>query len=319
MKWNRRNFIKDVSMASAGFGICYGLSCRHTKPNAMKKLFFDISLAEWSLHRTLQRGEITNMDFPAKAKNDFGISAVEYVDQFFHDKARDKEYLNELKMRTSDLNVRNLLIMVDTAGALAEPDDATRIKAVENHYQWIDAAKFLGCHSIRVNLRGTGSEDDLKVASIDALGRLSEYGAENEIGVIVENHGGVSSDAKWLINVIKQVNNPFCGTLPDFDNWCITYENTDDGRHCINEYDRYEGTREMMPYAKAVSAKSRSFNENGNEINLDFLKFIRIVNEEKTEAFKGFIGIEYAGNILSEDEGIMATRNLLERVGQMVE
>lgn len=318
MKWNRRNFIKDVSMTAAGFGICYGLSCRHKQPDAAKKLFFDISLAEWSLHRTLRRGEITNMDFPAKAKNDFGINAVEYVDQFFQDKAHDKEYLNELKKRTSDLNIRNLLIMVDTAGALAEKDDSTRIKAVENHYQWIDAAKFLGCHSIRVNLRGAGSNEDLKTASIDALGRLSEYGAENKIGVIIENHGGVSSDAKWLINVIKQVNNPYCGTLPDFDNWCISYQQTETGRYCSNEYDRYEGTKEMMPFAKAVSAKSRSFNEQGNEINLDYLRLIRIVKEGKTDAFKGFIGIEYAGDMLSEDDGIMATKKLLERVGQTV-
>lgn len=318
MKRNRRDFVKDISMAAAGLGILSGLPRLSELVTVGKKPFFDISLAEWSLHRTLQSGGLTNMNFPAKAKNDFGINAVEYVDQYFRDKARDQKYLEELKKRTTDLNVRNVLIMVDTGGALAVKDDTNRRKAVESHYQWIDAAKFLGCHSIRVNLRGTGSPEDLAKYSIDALGLLSEYGAKNEIGVIVENHGGVSSDGKWIINVMKQVNNPYCGTLPDFDNWCVSLELTGTGKPCISEYDRYLGTQEMMPFAKGVSAKSRSFDAPGNEINIDFLKLIEIVKKGKTDAFKGFIGIEYAGNTLSEDSGISATKKLLERVGQTV-
>jgi hypothetical protein len=318
MKKDRRKFLQDISLAAVGLSIYPGLQSTSTSEIFKIKPFFKISLAEWSLNRTIRRGGLINMDFPAKAKNDFGISAVEYVDQFFQDKVSDLNYLRELKQRTIDLDVENVLIMIDTAGALAERNDSDRRKSVENHIKWIDAAKFLGCHSIRVNLKGTGTPEELTRFSVDALGSLSEYGANNKIGVIVENHGGISSDAKWLVNVIKQVNNPFCGTLPDFDNWCISLDQTGTGKSCIKEYDRFQGLEEMMPYARGVSAKSRNFDEQGNEVNLDFNRLIRIVKERKTNAFKGFIGIEYSGNVLSEDDGIRATKRLLESVGQSV-
>jgi hypothetical protein len=316
MKHNRREFIKEAGLATAALGIFSSMPSLNVLASSKKKSFFEISLAEWSLHRTLQSGKMTNMDFPAKAKNEFGISAVEYVDQFFKDKARDQTYLSELKNRTSDLGVRNVLIMVDTAGALADLDDAIRKQAVESHYQWVDAAKFLNCHSIRVNLRGKGTPEELAATAVDGLGRLSEYGAKNEIGVIVENHGGVSSDGKWLARVMKQVNNPYCGTLPDFDNWCVSIQER--GKPCANEYDRYLGTKEMMPFARGVSAKSRNFDAEGNEVNIDFMKLIQIVKEEKTKAFQGFIGIEYSGTILSEEEGILATKKLLDRASQTI-
>ena len=316
MNSKRRDFIKGIGIATAGIGIFSALPSIRALATVEAKPFFEISLAEWSLHRTLRAGKMTNMDFPAKAKNSFGIHAVEYVDQYFRDKARDHQYLLELKKRTEDLNIRNVLIMVDTAGALANVNEGERRKAVENHYQWIDAAKFLGCHSIRVNLRGKGTPEDLAAASIDALGRLSEYGQSQNIGVIVENHGGVSSDGKWLVNVMKQVNNPYCGTLPDFDNWCVSIPVTGTGKKCDELYDRYMGIEEMMPYARGVSAKSRSFDNAGNEINIDFLKILEIIKAKKTKAFQGFIGIEYAGNDLSEDEGVMATKRLLERTAK---
>jgi hypothetical protein len=314
MKHNRREFLREAGLAAAALGVLTHLPFLKAMAGTDKQNFFRISLAEWSLHRTLASGKMTNMDFPAKAKNQFGIEAVEYVDQYFRDKAKDQKYLNELKKRTADLGVRNVLIMVDTAGALAETDDIKRRAAIENHYQWIDAAKFLGCHSIRVNLRGKGTPEEMAASSIDALGRLSEYGAKNKIGVIVENHGGVSSDGKWLTSVMKQVNNPYCGTLPDFDNWCVTLSETGTDKKCDVAYDRFLGTKEMMPYARGVSAKSRSFDAEGNEINIDFNKLLQIVKASKTKAFQGFVGIEYAGNELSEDDGIMATKKLLERL-----
>src|SRR5665647_703 len=315
---SRRDFLRKVSIATTGMAIFTGLpSFGATAPMANKP-FFKISLAEWSLHRTLQSGAMKNMDFPSKAKKDFGINAVEYVDQYFKDKARDMKYLHELKKRTEDLDVRNALIMVDTAGSLANTNDAERSKAIENHYQWIDAAKFLGCHSIRVNLRGIGTVEELARSSVDSLGRLSEYGQKNEIGVIVENHGGVSSNGKWLVDIMKQVNNPFCGTLPDFDNWCVSLQTTGTGKECQNMYDKYLGTKEMMPYARGVSAKSRTFDAAGNEVNIDFMRMIKSVKAGKTNAFQGFIGIEYAGNVLSEDDGIRATKKLLERAGMNI-
>ncbi|GAB3506936.1 sugar phosphate isomerase/epimerase [Spirosoma knui] len=319
MNSNRREFIKNLSLTTAGLGLVTSLPSELLAATNAKKPFFNISLAEWSLNRTIKAGKLTNMEFPAKAKNDFGISAVEYVDQFFRDKATDQQYLSELKKRADDLGVRNVLIMVDTAGPLAEPDDAKRKAGVESHYQWIDAAKFLGCHSIRVNLRGNGTAEDVAKAAIDGLGRLSEYGAKNKIGVIVENHGGYSSDGKWIVNVMRQVNNPYCGTLPDLDNFCLVRDtNGPNPQACIKQYDRYEGTEEMMPFAKGVSAKSRAFDAEGNETTIDYQRMLQIIKKGKTAAFLGYLGIEYSGNTLSEDEGIRATKQLLERVGQMV-
>lgn len=309
MQSTRRDFLKHLGLTTAGFGLLTSLPAEAQWLNPAKKMFFDISLAEWSLHRTLQAGKLTNMDFPAKAKNEFGIRAVEYVDQFFKDKANDRQYLGELKKRADDLGVRNVLIMVDTAGPLADPDDARRKQGVESHYQWVDAAKFLGCHSIRVNLRGKGSAEDIARASIDGLGRLAEYGAKNKIGIIVENHGGYSSDGKWLTHVIRQINNPYAGTLPDFDNFKL---------NDTEVYDRYLGVAEMMPFAKGVSAKSRDFDAQGNETTIDYPRMLQLVKRDKTAAFNGFIGIEYSGNRLSEDEGIHATKQLLERAGQLV-
>ncbi|QDK79707.1 TIM barrel protein [Spirosoma sp. KCTC 42546] len=308
MNTSRRDFLKNLGLTTAGLGILNGFPVEGASSSPAKKMFFNISLAEWSLHRTLQAGKLTNMDFSAKAKNDFGISAVEYVDQFFKDKANDHNYLSELKKRSDDLGVRNVLIMVDTAGPLADLDDAKRKQGVESHYQWIDAANFLGCHSIRVNLRGKGTAEEVANASVDGLGRLAEYGAKNKIGVLVENHGGYSSDGKWLSRVMRQVNNPYAGTLPDFDNFKLTETEV---------YDRYIGVEEMMPFAKGVSAKARDFNAEGNETTIDYRRLLQIVKKGRTSAFNGYAGIEYSGNRLSEDEGIRATKLLLERVGQL--
>ncbi|QDA59833.1 sugar phosphate isomerase/epimerase family protein [Hymenobacter jejuensis] len=308
----RREFLKSMGLAAAGLGLAALPGELLAEPTG--KLFFDFSLAEWSLHRALFGGKMTNLDFPAKAKNDFQISAVEYVNQFFKDKATDQRYLTELKQRAADVGVRNVLIMIDGEGYLADLDKAKRSQAVENHHKWVDAAKFLGCHSIRVNAHGEGTEQDVAQAAIDGLGRLTEYGAKNKIGVIVENHGGYSSNGQWLSSVIKQVNNPYCGVLPDFGNFCLSADyGTPQG--CSKAYDRYKGVQEMMPYAKGVSAKSYAFDSQGNETIIDYVKMLRIV---KKAGYTGHIGVEYEGEGLSEEDGIRATKRLLEKAGAMV-
>ncbi len=317
---NRREFIKSLGMIS-GYGLTVGLldSCAakptqeatsdstSVKTAASKDLFFKISLAEWSLHRTLQEGKMTNLDFPAKAKNEFGISAVEYVNQFFKDKAKDQTYLAELKKRCDDNDVTSVLIMCDGEGAMADLNADKRKTAVENHYKWVEAAKFLGCHSIRVNCYGEGSAEEVAKAGMDGLRLLSEFAAQLNINVIVENHGGHSSNGQWLSNVIAGVNLLNCGTLPDFGNFCLKREKDT----CAEYYDRYKGVTEMMPFAKGVSAKSYDFDENGNCIETDYAKMLPIV---KAASYKGHIGIEYEGNKLSEDDGIKATKKLLERL-----
>lgn len=310
MNQSRRNFLKSTALATGG------LFLAGSAPSAVfpKKRVFDfkISLAQYSLHRTLFGGELDNLDFPAKAKNDFDIDAVEYVNQFFPDKAEDKGYLSELKKRTDDLGVTNVLIMIDREGQLSTTDRTERIQAVENHHKWVDAAKFLGCHAIRVNLLGADEANDWVDASVDGLGRLTEYGAQNEICIIVENHGSFSSNAELLGRVMEQSNTEWAGTLPDFGNFCIERgENAEGEMICLEEYDRYKGTKEMMPYAKGVSAKTYTFDEEGNEADMDFPRLFNIVKES---GFSGYIGIEYEGDQLPEDEGIIATKNLLERL-----
>lgn len=263
-----------------------------------------ISLAEWSLHKTIFAEEMTNLDFPEVTKNKFGIEAVEFVNQFFKDKAEDKEYMADLKQRCDDNGVQALLIMIDREGQLGDTDEAKRIEAVENHYKWVEAAKGLGCHSIRVNAAGKGTAEEVSAAAIDGLGKLSEFAQGMEMNVIVENHGGYSSDGQWLSNVISQVGMDNCGTLPDFGNFMIDREKK-------IEYDRYKGMEEILPFAKGVSAKSHDFDENGQEINTDFTRMLQLV---RASGFEGFIGIEYEGNELSEEEGIMKTKALLEQV-----
>jgi sugar phosphate isomerase/epimerase len=327
---NRRTFIKNMGQFAAGYSLLSVpfLSACDSKPKStqdntdttstapdttstssiVKPMFFKISLAEWSLHNAIQSGKLTNLDFPLKAKNDFGIDAVEYVDQLFKDKTYDQAYLNELKKRCDDNGVKSVLIMVDTAGHLADTNDAKRKQAVENHHKWVDAAKFLGCHSIRVNAAGEGSAEDVAKAAVDGLGRLTEYGAKNSINIIVENHGSYSSDGKWLSGVMKQVNMPQCGTLPDFGNFCTKYSNNG----CQQEYDRYQGVQELMPFAKGVSAKTNEFDANGNESHIDYNRMLQIV---KQAGYTGYIGIEYEGSKVSEEEGIRLTKQLLEKVG----
>ncbi len=324
MQYKRRIFIKKLGqsglsiavMASTGSLI---LSCgpsdnqkKITNNNLLVKKelvkpFFEISLAEWSLHKTLRAGKLTNMEFPAKTKNDFGINAVEYVNQFFMDKAENKTYLRELKQRTGDLGIKNVLIMVDAEGSLGSTNNIERKAAVENHYKWVEAAQFLGCHSIRVNAAGEGTADEVSAAAVDGLSSLTNFAKDYNIDVIVENHGGYSSNGQWLSDVMRKVNMPECGTLPDFGNFCLKREK---GK-CIEEYDRYKGVEELMPFAKGVSAKSGKFDINGLEERIDYYKMLKTV---KDAGYTGYIGIEYSGEI-PEDEGIRATKKLLEKVG----
>ena len=277
---------------------------------------FEISLAQWSLHRSLYSGELDHLDFAKISKENFGIDAIEYVNSFFFEKAEDKSYLKEMKNRADDYGVKSLLIMCDNEGSLGDPDNQKRQKAVENHYKWHEAAKYLGCHSIRVNayltesLHGlevgdytkTGSYENQVSLAADGLRKLTEFGANLGINTIVENHGGLSSDGAWLASVMKAVDHPMCGTLPDFGNFRIEGDRW---------YDRYKGVKELMPFAKAVSAKSHDFDSNGNETQTDFFRMMDIVLDA---GYSGYVGIEYEGSELDEMSGIKATKDLLERV-----
>lgn len=261
---------------------------------------FKISLAQWSLHRELKSGQLDNLDF-ARMANEWGIDAVEYVNQFFKDKARDTSYLAEMKRRAAGEGVWSVLIMVDGEGGLGDPDGAKRTQAVENHHKWVDAAAYLGCHAIRVNAHSAGSFDEQIKLAADGLRRLAEYADPRGISVIVENHGGLSSNGKWLSQVIRAADHPRCGTLPDFGNFRISKD---------EEYDRYQGVAELMPFARAVSAKSHAFDRKGNETRTDYFRMLKIVTDA---GYRGYVGIEYEGDQLPEREGVLATKRLLER------
>lgn len=276
--------------------------------NAAAKPLFPISLAQWSLHRTIRAGRLDALAFPAYAKSEFGLEAVEYVNQFFADKSRDAVFLAELRKRAEDAGVKSLLIMIDGQGAIGDADETARAKSIENHRPWVDAAKALGCHSIRVNAESSGTYEEQQQRAADGLSRLVEYAAPLEINVIVENHGGLSSNGAWLAGVMKRVNHPRCGTLPDFGNFCFDWSRSSEPDAW---YDRYQGVEEMMPFAKAVSAKSHDFDEHGNETKTDFRRMMRIV---LAAGYRGHVGIEYEGERLGEVEGIRATQRLLEKV-----
>ncbi|MEJ7708703.1 MAG: sugar phosphate isomerase/epimerase family protein [Pyrinomonadaceae bacterium] len=288
---DRRDFIKKSGLLAASVGLPQLLSSQGSGSAARKDPAFKISLAQWSLHRTIFAGKLNNLDFAQTARKDYGIEAVEYVNQFFKDKAKDTAYLKDMKKRASDHDVKSVLIMIDDEGALGDPDEAKRKQAVENHHQWVDAAKYLDCHSIRVNAYSTGTYDEQMKLAADGLRRLTEYGAGQGINIIVENHGGFSSNGTWLAAVIKQVNHPRCGTLPDFGNFDLG-----EGKM----YDRYKGVQEMMPFAKGVSAKSHDFDEAGNETNTDYKRMMKIVFDA---GYRGYVGVEYEGDKSSEPEG----------------
>ena len=329
MKTTRRKFIANVSIAAAGLTTIPLLSKLSDATGSGNELFFKISLAQWSLNNTFfgtnmgagmlyfrnppdpsegkpLPGEKDPLDFPVIARQDFGIEGIEYVNTFFMSRARDEKYLTELKKRCDDNGVRSVLIMCDAEGNLGDPDTDRRKKAVENHHKWIEAAKFLGCHSIRVNAGSRGTFEEQQKLAADGLRTLCEYGEKFEINVIVENHGGLSSNGTWLTGVMELVNHPRCGILPDFGNFRVSRE---------EEYDKYKGVQEFMPWAKGVSAKSHSFDEEGNEVDIDYYKMLQIV---KDAGYTGYIGIEYEGSQLSEYEGILATKKLLEKAGAAV-
>jgi len=325
---NRKTFISRLGFTAIGgaafMSAPFGLT--GCAPNQSTDLFFDISLAQWSLHKTffgdaleqgwesfgnalqnnpqdVLRGDQDPINFARIARQQFDIGAVEYVNTFYFDKAEDEVYLNKLKNVADNEGVESVLIMVDAEGNLGDPDDTARQTAVENHYKWVNMAKFLGCHTIRVNAASSGSYEEQMQRSADGLRSLSEYAATEEINVVVENHGGLSSNGEWLADTIEMVNMANCGTLPDFGNFTIRQNET---------YDNYQGVEELMPYAKGVSAKTYAFDEDGSESTLDYPRLLQIV---KDAGYSGHIGIEYEGSELSESEGIIATKELLMTTG----
>lgn len=315
---SRRDFIKLATGAAAAvFAGAPGVSGAAGSPEPL----FKISLAEWSLHNRMFKKPgaepLDHLDF-CKTARSFGIDGVEYVNQMFFDKAKDQAYLGEMKKRQDGEGVTGLLIMCDREGNLGDPDDAKRAKTVENHLKWLDAAAFLGCHSIRVNAASNPKltwEEQMKLAA-DGLHRLCEEGDKRGLFVVVENHGGLSSNGQWLTGVMNLVNHPRVGILPDFGNF-YTDRNTGE------LYNPYKGLREFMPWVKkGMSAKAYDWDtgagefytedrREGREMTLDYMRLIEIVTKA---GYHGYIGIEYEGEKHTEMDGIARTKKALEGV-----
>lgn len=293
-------------------------------------MFFKLSLAQWSLHRAYfgevsklphpdffnlilsepekaLQGKLDPLYFAKHAQSMFGIDAIEYVNTFYFDKAEDQNYINEMKNIADGEGVKSVLIMCDAEGMLGSSDDKERRKAVENHHKWLHMAKFLGCHAIRVNAISEGGYDEQMRLAADGLRQLTEVAADMEMNILVENHGGFSSNGRWLADTIRMVDHPGCGTLPDFGNFTISD---------TEKYDIYQGLEELMPLAKGVSAKTLAFDDKGNEADMDYIRLMKIV---KNAGFTGYVGIEYEGDDLQEEEGIKKTKELLIRTAKELE
>jgi L-ribulose-5-phosphate 3-epimerase len=306
---DRRTFLRGALAGGAALGLA-GLptSARALaedpigKPTAGKIGDFKISLAEWSLHKALFKKEIDNLDFPRVARETYGIEAVEFVNQFFKARARDAAYLKDLKKRADDHGVTCVLIMVDGEGDLSAREKEKRAEAVENHKKWVDAATALGCHAIRINTGNNYNQESVFGVG-EACNALVEYAEKQSISIICENHGGPSSNPNALLALISFVGKDRFGTLPDFGNFP---RNKDKTKY---EIDIYRAIDRMMPFAKGVSAKSYDFDSQGRETMLDYARILKIVTDS---GYHGHVGIEYEGNRLSEPDGIMATKKLLE-------
>ncbi len=293
-----------------------GVGDKVQKPNAQAKeqddmadTVWPISLAQWSLHRMLRGGDLAAEDFPAFTRERFGITGVEYVNSFFQDRSTDDTWLEALRLRCDEANVQSLVIMVDGEGALGAADAAERAEAVENHRRWLHAAKVLGCHGIRVNVPSEGTPDQQKSRCAVGLTALLKHADDMDLSVMIENHGGLSSNGAWLASLIELVGHPRLGSLPDFGNFTLDWETG-------AQYDRYVGIDELLPSAKALSAKSHDFDETGDETRTDYGRMFDLVRKH---GYKGWIGVEYEGEKLSEIEGIERTRDLLIKHGCTLE
>jgi L-ribulose-5-phosphate 3-epimerase len=300
---SRRDSIKALGAMSATAALSTPLLAALSDQTPL----FRISIAQWSLHKLLFAGEIDNLDFASEARA-MGFDAIEYVNAFFKDKANDASYLREMNARASDNGITQLLIMCDGEGNLGDRDELKRTQAIENHHKWVYAAKTLGCHSIRVNAASSGTYEEQQKLAADGLRRLTEYAEPHGINVLVENHGGLSSNGAWLAGVMERVDHPMCGTLPDFGNFCMDWSRVSEPDAW---YDRYKGTGELMPFAKAVSAKSHEFDAEGSETGTDYRRMLDVV---LGAGYRGWIGVEYEGSKHSPRDGSKLTKRLLETI-----
>jgi L-ribulose-5-phosphate 3-epimerase len=299
---SRRNFLRASSVfAVLGSMPGLGVPVARAEDERGGPVPFKLSLSQRSLRREFAAAKLDPLDFPRVASG-LGIDAVAYVSEFYDAKLTDRAYLAELKRRAAGEGVWSELIMVDGEGELGAPDEKSRRRAVDHHKKWVEAAAFLGCHAVSVQATSKGTEDDQVKWVSDGLRRLCKFSEPFGIDILIENHAGFSAMGSWVVEVLNAVGHARCGSRPDFGNF-----NPGNG----SEYDRYQGVRELMPFARAVSAKAYDFDDRGEETRINYAQMLKIVTDA---GYRGYVGIEYEGDRLSEQAGIARTKQLLERV-----
>ena len=332
MKKNRRKFIKNIIKNTAAVSLVSPLLNNDLFANYLSKKI-KISLQCFSFASEFYTGKFDLSNFSKIIRETYNLDGAEYWSIPFMGKEKNSSFLSELKQKSNDYGVKNTIILVDLldmetmkqGNSLASVNKKERNQAVEDHKPWIDAAKSIGCDSIRINLWSDASKDEVMKVSIESISKLLEYCSDKNISIVIENHGGYTGDAKWLVNLIKKINNKNLGTLPDFGtlNFCVKRDVSDSeifSSKCLNQYDKYLGVKELLPYAKGISAKSTQFDLKGNETDTNFKKMIRLI---KKSNFEGYMSIEYEGairdtfsqqnNHLSTHDGILATKKLIEK------
>ena len=330
MKQNRRKFINDIFKGTAAISLSSPLLNNDLFANYVSNKL-KISLQCFSFASEFYKGNFDLSNFSKIVRETYNLDGAEFWSIPFMGKEKNSFFLNELRQKSNDYGIKNTIILVDLldmqtmkqGNSLASIDKKERNQAIEDHKPWIDAAKSIGCDSIRINLWSDASKEEVMKVSIESISKLLEYSSDKNISIVIENHGGHTGDAKWLVNLIKKINNKNLGTLPDFGtlNFCVKRDlNLDFTAKCFSQYDKYLGVKELLPYAKGISAKSTQFDLKGNETTTNFKKMVRLI---KKSNFEGYISIEYEGairdtfakqkNHLSTHDGILATKKLLEK------
>lgn len=269
---NRRSFLQTGVLASAAL-----LSAPHAmswpRPTENK-----ISLATWSIVRSHRAGVWKLPDVARICREDFGIDGIEYVTGFFD--SVNYGYLQSLNRQAEEHGVENVLIMVDGEGPMVAEEKSERMQAAINHRKWVDIAGYLGCHAIRCNAFGGGPTYDEDPDSIqraaESFSALVEYAREFEINIIIENHGGLSSDPRWLPDLCQAMDSNHFGLLPDY------------GNYNLDEVNVYEAIDQAMPYAKGVSVKA-GWQPDGSHPQYDVERLLGISLES---GYSGYWGIE---------------------------
>ncbi len=316
----RREFLQRLALLGPGLA----LLPRRAKAATPLPPGIQLSLGQWVFHRAF-RGDAgveprDALEFPLMA-GELGFTAVDYSGQLWAPRAGDPKFQAELRRRAADAGVQNVLILVDREGVLGAPDAADRQQAIDRHTRWCDIAAAIGCSGIRANPQSDPARPAGEQAKLlaDGVSRLTEAAARRGLDVLLENHGeGLSCNGQWIARVVRAVNHPRCGTLPDFGNFRRNRARND-------WHDRYEGVAAMLPFAKMLCAKSNAFDADGNEAYTDYERMLRMALDA---GFRGFIEVEYEGAprpgsepprrgapvpALPPEEGALATKRLLER------